>query len=138
MPIVSSVLERMGYSNLVCRDQPPHSVEYPHTSLASLKYCYNVAPLRALLPSWDVGGPGYGGGGEKFEGSVSAWVPVSATSEDSNKFSIPMRVGTWEGQGHLPIVTRDSSFLPENRTLLERSLPGTAGDLPHEDGRLRM
>ena len=40
-------------------------------------------------------------------------------------------------EGHLPIVTRDSSFLPKNRTFLERSLPGR-GDLPHEDGRLRM
>ena len=38
---------------------------------------------------------------------------------------------------YLPIVTRDSSFLPENRTLLEGSLPSSGG-LLHGDGRLRM
>ena len=62
MPILSYVLELMGYTtscvgiNLGDSPQglrhplhtphtrliPPHSVEYPHTSLASLKYCYNV------------------------------------------------------------------------------------------------
>ena len=49
MPILSYVLERMGYTtscvgiNLVDPPRliPPHSVVYPHTSLASLKYCYN-------------------------------------------------------------------------------------------------
>ena len=50
MPILSYVLERMGYTTSCVGINlggsplliPPHSVEYPHTSLASLKYCYNA------------------------------------------------------------------------------------------------
>ena len=48
MPILSYMLERMGYTTSCVginlgdppRLIPPHSVVYPHTSLASLKYCY--------------------------------------------------------------------------------------------------
>ena len=29
---------------------PPHSVEYPHTSLASLKYCYTASARQLSLP----------------------------------------------------------------------------------------
>ena len=36
-------LRPLGWS-LHTRLIPPHSLEYPHTSLASLKYCYNPVP----------------------------------------------------------------------------------------------